>query len=340
MYCPICIKDQPHLFIQKSCSCKFCYQCALNWIEELIKQKQNIKSFKCLNYQCKEEISLMKFHQSIVSKKIENRFQEIMFKNYLQRTQDVRPCPNKACNNYCFLPKSRCKEEFVCDQCNFVWVDKQYLPYNKLLFINFNQVKNNIFSIVFKFFKTQNCPKCNVQIMKNGGCRHMTCKKCLVNFCWYCKNYLEGHDDDVCSKSIISYYLLILYNTLITLYLVGFHLYLILLMYPLYLFAIVIIYNLYVFIPFILIATITGAILRFKIEIKNRKKYVMDCIYGLLIEGLIYLIVFIGIELLEVSNQQLMNYHYYQGIIIGICGTMKLIHYGLNKLIFKIGFNI
>jgi hypothetical protein len=30
------------------------------------------------------------------------------------------------------------------------------------------------------------CPKCGVNIEKQGGCDHMTCRKCHHNFCWQC----------------------------------------------------------------------------------------------------------------------------------------------------------
>jgi len=39
-------------------------------------------------------------------------------------------------------------------------------------------------------FNTKQCPKCNTRIEKNGGCNHMKCKKCGLDFCWIClKSY-------------------------------------------------------------------------------------------------------------------------------------------------------
>ncbi|CAD8173238.1 unnamed protein product [Paramecium pentaurelia] len=332
MFCPICMKNQPCLFEIKNCSCSFCYTCALNWIQEQIKQKQNTNSFRCLNYKCKEEINMEKFHQSITSQKILNRFQEIMLKKYLLQTQDIRPCPN--CNNYGFLPKNRCSEDFVCRQCKFVWVDKQYLTYSKIIKLYLNQFKNNNFTIIYKFIKTQNCPKCNCQILKNGGCRHMTCKQCQISFCWNCKKYLQGHNDDICAISRFTYYLLVLQNIIISFKLLNLHRYLYLLLYPFYGLAIVIIYNLYVLMPIVIIASIICGIYRYRIEKKSWKTYIMEYIYALLIEGSIYFVVFIIIEYFEITNEQLIYYHYYQGIMIMIYGLMKLMKWGFNKFIF------
>lgn len=33
---------------------------------------------------------------------------------------------------------------------------------------------------------TRPCPSCSSPIMKDGGCNHVTCGKCKVNFCWAC----------------------------------------------------------------------------------------------------------------------------------------------------------
>eukprot|EP00854_Cymbomonas_tetramitiformis_P009463 gene9463-11214_t len=44
---------------------------------------------------------------------------------------------------------------------------------------------------------TQTCPnaKCSSTIEKNGGCNHMTCKKCKHHFCWVCLGDWSSHND-------------------------------------------------------------------------------------------------------------------------------------------------
>lgn len=40
---------------------------------------------------------------------------------------------------------------------------------------------------------TKECPRCGSTIEKNGGCNHMTCRKCRHEFCWMCMGVWSEH---------------------------------------------------------------------------------------------------------------------------------------------------
>merc|ERR1719247_3816918 len=41
---------------------------------------------------------------------------------------------------------------------------------------------------------TKPCPRCSAATEKNGGCNHITCRKCSHEWCWLCNaTYKQGH---------------------------------------------------------------------------------------------------------------------------------------------------
>ena len=43
---------------------------------------------------------------------------------------------------------------------------------------------------------TKKCPKCNINVEKNGGCMHMTCVNCKYDFCWMCREEWKKHGNN------------------------------------------------------------------------------------------------------------------------------------------------
>ena len=57
--------------------------------------------------------------------------------------------------------------------------------------------RENFYNRVWMVTHTKRCPNCHVQIEKNSGCEHMTCRNCGYYFCWVCKKHLDD-DESYC----------------------------------------------------------------------------------------------------------------------------------------------
>jgi len=54
-------------------------------------------------------------------------------------------------------------------------------------------------NLTWMMANTKKCPQCHSHIEKNGGCMHMTCRKCRHEFCWLCFGNWSGHSS--CNKT-------------------------------------------------------------------------------------------------------------------------------------------
>jgi hypothetical protein len=120
------------------------------------------------------------------------RFEEFVLKQALESMPDVSWCPKAGCTNamigdpnrpmmvcsntscnfsYCFNCKEEWHADITCEQ------------YQKW------KIENSEADARYEEWVKANakrCPHCKSPIEKNGGCNHMTCKKCSHEFCWLC----------------------------------------------------------------------------------------------------------------------------------------------------------
>ena len=53
--------------------------------------------------------------------------------------------------------------------------------------------KNDKLNQLWLIKNTKKCPKCKIDIEKNNGCMHMTCRHCKYEFCWVCIGDWKEH---------------------------------------------------------------------------------------------------------------------------------------------------
>lgn len=112
-----------------------------------------------------------------------------LFRKYCTKATDIIACPNITCNFYYLQPcKWECEQ--ICEGCN-----SKLQNQGKIIL---SQCLQNYLTKFIEFFTTNQCPRCEVLIMKNGGCSHMTCRFCKYEFCWDCKQNCKSHNWTVC----------------------------------------------------------------------------------------------------------------------------------------------
>lgn len=207
------------------CPCLFCQDCLTHWILETLPHlsQTHKDSIRCPQKDCDHKYFLSDYLELITETHIVLIY-DALAKKYCQITTDIRSCPNINCNNYGFLPTKSCDLMLQCTVCQSQWEDySQYSLWKKtqIFFKDVFQKRNEVSSTVYEELFTNICPKCEVNIQKNGGCMHMTCCKCRYEFCWVCKQKWKEHSPILCLSNIVSMILIALTMIVVFLNQVG-----------------------------------------------------------------------------------------------------------------------
>lgn len=128
-----------------------------------------------------------------ISRNQSEKIQNILLKEYL-KSQDIRPCPKAKCEYYGFVDDNKCEDDLICAKCKYTWKDPSLFPLHMLLEYQITSSISDLGNFIFCFLHTFPCPECGILIQRNGGCPHMTCKKCNYQFCWTCKGPWIKHN--------------------------------------------------------------------------------------------------------------------------------------------------
>jgi len=198
--CHICLNENQSSFISLPCSCSACSDCLSQWITlNTLENQYTLEStFTCMTSDCQKDLSLKEIYHTM-PKTHKEQIDEALLQVYLTNEQDIRKCPNPHCKYAGTIdPRSHCKENLQCEACGTTWRDKKQVTkrekVREWIKNGPKSQKNELFSWVWSKRKTKKCPSCRVKIEKNGGCNHMTCKKCCHEFCWICKQRHPNHN--------------------------------------------------------------------------------------------------------------------------------------------------
>lgn len=179
--CRICFDEKKgHEFCTLSC-CGHntsCVECLEEMIHTSLQERQTT-NIRCPNQNCARAISQRNVRKILRNNPdLHRRYNDIVEQEWLNKNGIHCPTPNCP---YTFIKKNGLKS-LKCPQCKQTHCAKclNKHPIN----ISCDKAATGA-NDQWKKQNTKQCPQCKVDIQKNEGCNHMTCK-CKHQFCWVC----------------------------------------------------------------------------------------------------------------------------------------------------------
>ncbi|CAL8102317.1 unnamed protein product [Orchesella dallaii] len=203
--CQICLcpfrVDQS--FEYPHCGHQFCSDCIAEYLKTRISENGLQSSIECPESKCnvllKED-----FIKNVIKTDGEaiQRYDLLLINDYVTKNNYLKYCPGERCkviwkrildgDTWNFQEVACDCGESYCFSCNHVW----HFPLNcKLLELWRKKLSDESENSSWIMANTKPCPKCGSNIQKNGGCNHMTCRKCSHQFCWLCLTDWKDHRD-------------------------------------------------------------------------------------------------------------------------------------------------
>eukprot|EP01132_Coremiostelium_polycephalum_P010269 gene10269-12596_t len=176
-----------------SCNHYACTGCWAQYLTIKIKEGESI-GITCTGYKC--PIVVPDYFISRVVPEMYSKYLERLAQTFVDKNPNMRWCPAPGCGNALKADSAletvaQCSCGYrICFKCN----QEAHVP------ANCDQIKlwkkkceDDSETANWITANTQDCPKCHSAIEKNGGCNHMTCKKCKYEFCWICMGDWKNH---------------------------------------------------------------------------------------------------------------------------------------------------
>ncbi|KAH7155203.1 hypothetical protein B0J13DRAFT_220603 [Dactylonectria estremocensis] len=200
--CDICCEDDKGLqsFAMK-CGHRYCVDCYRHYLTQKIRDEGEAARIQCPSDGCGRILDSRSL-DLLVTHDLTDRYHELLNRTYVEDKDVFKWCPAPDCPNAieCVVKKKdlekivptvecRCGNRF-CFGCPNP--DHQPAPCH-LVKKWLKKCADDSETANWISANTKECPKCNSTIEKNGGCNHMTCRKCKYEFCWMCMGLWSEH---------------------------------------------------------------------------------------------------------------------------------------------------
>lgn len=202
--CDVCFEDGPKLkTFALMCGHRFCADCYGQYLTQKITEEGESVRIECMAEECNVTVNA-KAVSLLCSPKTHVRYLELLDRTFVEDKGNLRWCPAPNCTYAidCPVRHSQLTQIVPTVACNchhlfcFGCGLGDHLPCPCSLVKRWlKKCEDDSETANWISAHTKECPnnKCISTIEKNGGCNHMTCRKCKHEFCWVCMGPWKEH---------------------------------------------------------------------------------------------------------------------------------------------------
>lgn len=181
-------------------TCPVCKECYTNFVETKLGDGE-ARRIGCMQNDCSVVLD-EKTVEILLDDEKRAKYSSLLDRTYVDDNPWLRWCPAPDCQNAveCQVPDRMLESVIptVICACGNVFCfgcsREDHRPANCLVVKKWaKKCADDSETANWISTNTKECPKCHSTIEKNGGCNHMTCKKCRHEFCWVCMGPWSEH---------------------------------------------------------------------------------------------------------------------------------------------------
>ncbi|KAL8292392.1 hypothetical protein RQP46_001004 [Phenoliferia psychrophenolica] len=199
--CDVCYDSDSNETLALSCDMRFCRACYSQYVTAKIMDESESRRIQCMGSKCNVVLD-EKTVELLVEPETLARYRSLLNRTYVDDDSHLVWCPAPNCEYAveCAVPSRSLDTVIPTVQCKcgrsfcFGCQEQDHRPCCCPIAKRWlKKCADDSETSNWISANTKECSKCHSTIEKNGGCNHMTCKKCKYEFCWVCMGVWSDH---------------------------------------------------------------------------------------------------------------------------------------------------
>lgn len=194
--CKICFTVSFNPLTGLSCGHTFCNACWTNYLTIQIVSEGLSTAIQCPEEHCDILVDDETVCLHIHDENVKSKYRYLITNSYVMFNELLKWCPSPLSCSNAIRVKSTDSSESLSVQCKcgyrfcFNCGDSAHDPAGCEQLRNWRRRSaEDAKSLEWIETNAKECPQCRSAIEKNGGCNHMTCRRCTYSFCWLCLKF-------------------------------------------------------------------------------------------------------------------------------------------------------